>query len=80
MKALASTIPNVKIFTASVLGRGNENTLCDVRLGGSSWESNLGGKWKTLKYGNEVWKPKYGSERKSHLSVSSALLTHDCAL
>ena len=37
------------------------------------------------KYGNrstetEVWKPKYGSEKKSHLSVSSAFLTHDCAL
>ena len=43
------------------------------------------GKWKTLKCGNrsaetEVRKPKYGSEKKSRLSVSSALLTHDCAL
>ena len=28
----------------------------------------------------EVREPKYGSEKKSHLSVSSALLTHDCAL
>ena len=27
----------------------------------------------------EVQKPKYGSKKKSHLSVSSALLTHDCA-
>ena len=28
----------------------------------------------------EVWKRKYGSKKKSHLSVSiSALLTHDCA-
>ena len=37
------------------------------------------------KYGNgstetEVRKPKYGSEKKSRLSVSSALLFHDCAL
>ena len=28
----------------------------------------------------EVRKPKYGSEKKSRLSVSSALLTHDCTL
>ena len=40
--------------------------------------------WKP-KYGNgstetEVRKPKCGSEKKSRLSVSSALLTHDCAL
>ena len=28
----------------------------------------------------EVRKPKYGSEKKSRLSVSSALLTHDCSL
>jgi len=37
------------------------------------------------KYGNgsmeiEVRKQKYGSEKKSHQSVSSALLTHDCSL
>ena len=43
------------------------------------------GKWKTLKCGNrstetEVWKPKCGSEKKSRLSVSSALLTHVKAL
>ena len=43
------------------------------------------GKWKTLKCGNrntetEVRKPKYGSEKKSRLLMSSALLTHDCAL
>ena len=43
------------------------------------------GKWKMLKCGNrstetEVRKPKCGSEKKSRLSVSSALLTHDCAL
>ena len=43
------------------------------------------GKWKTLKceYGNgstetEVRKLKYGSEKNSHLSVFSALLTHEC--
>ena len=30
--------------------------------------------WKTLKYGNEV--RKYGSEKKSRLSVFNALLTH----
>ena len=28
----------------------------------------------------EVRKPKCGSKKKSHLSVSSALLTHDCTL
>ena len=28
----------------------------------------------------ELWKQKYGSEKKSHLPVSSASLTHDTAL
>ena len=46
---------------------------------------NKGGKWKTLKCGNrstetEVRKPKYGSEKKSHPLMSSALLTHVKAL
>ena len=41
------------------------------------------GKWKTLKCGNrsmetEGQKRKYGSEKKSRLSVFSALLTHEC--
>ena len=40
-------------------------------------------KWKTLKCGNrstemEVRKPKYGSEKKSRLSMFSAFLTHKC--
>jgi len=33
VKALASSIPNIKFFTASVFGRGNENKICDVSLG-----------------------------------------------
>ena len=48
-------------------------------------EVNMWGKWKTLKCGNqttetEVRKPKYGSEKKSRLLMSSALLTHVKAL
>ena len=46
--------------------------------------STLAGKWKMLKCGNqstetEVRKPKYGSEKKSRLSVFSAFLTNKCA-
>ena len=49
-----------------------------------NWQSlDSKGKWKMLKCRNQSMetkarKQKYGSEKKSRLSVSSALLTHDC--
>ena len=51
---------------------GNQQRICLVSTG----------KWKMLKCGNqstekEVRKPKYGSEKKSFLSVFSALLSHE---
>ena len=53
-------------------------------LKAKNWQSlDSKGKWKMLKCRNQsmetkVRKQKYGSEKKSRLSVSSALLTHDC--
>ena len=52
---------------------------------GSLYMHVKSGKWKTLKCGirsteTEVRKPKCGSEKKSRLLMSSALLTHVKAL
>jgi len=61
-----------------------EGQLCIVCWPARRWVLPLTGQVENAevqkpKYGNGSTETKYGSEKKSNLLVSSALLTHDCA-